>query len=195
MDWEGLYQTQDTGWDRGDVSTGLQQWLVLKKLSVERDKRVLIPGCGRGYEVVELAKLGFDVTGLDIAPTAIADLHALLKNNDVQAEAVCGDLFTYQTAQPFDVVYEQTCLCALPLEKRGAYEEKLFEWLKPDGRLLLSMMQTGENSGPPFHCDWSDMCDLFSEKRWVWQKDAPFIVPHWRDSPRFELGFVLHKKA
>jgi len=195
MDWEGLYQSQDTGWDRGGVSTSLQHWLGLNKLSVQSDKRVLIPGCGRGYEVVELAKLGFDVTGLDIAPTAIADLDALLKSHAVQAEAICGDLFAYQCNQPFDVVYEQTCLCALPLEKREAYEEKLFEWLKAGGHLLLSMMQTGEKSGPPFHCDWSDMRDLFSENRWVWQKGAPFVVPHWRASPRFELGFVLHKKS
>jgi len=195
MDWEGLYQSQDTGWDRGDVSTGLEHWLGLKKLSVERDKRVLIPGCGRGYEVVQLAKLGFDVTGLDIAPTAIADLDALLKSNAVHAETVCGDLFAYQSNQPFDVIYEQTCLCALPLEKREAYEEKLFEWLKIDGYLLLSMMQTGEKSGPPFHCDWSDMRDLFPENRWAWQEEAPFMVPHWRKSPRFELGFVLHKKS
>ena len=32
--------------------------------------RVLVPGCGGGYEVVALARAGFDVTALDSAPAA-----------------------------------------------------------------------------------------------------------------------------
>jgi len=84
-------------------------------------------------------------------------------------------------------------LCAIEPEQRVAYIEQLTTWLKPGGTLLLSMMQTGEAGGPPYHCDWLEMQTLFSSQQWQWQEGAPFVVPRWRPSPRFELGFCLHR--
>ncbi|MBL4774763.1 MAG: methyltransferase domain-containing protein [Mariprofundus sp.] len=189
LDWEALYQNNDTGWDRGGVSPALQIWL--RNGALEQRSRVLIPGCGRGHEVVALAKQDFDVTGIDIAPTAIACLKQTLASEKVKATALLNDLFTYQPEQSFDVVYEQTCLCAIDPEQRAAYVQQLRIWLRPGGTLLLSMMQTGETGGPPYHCDWIDMQGLFPSQHWQWQADEPFIVPRWRPSPRFELGFRL----
>jgi len=36
-----------------------------------------VPGCGRGHEVALAAELGLDATGLDIAPTGLAEARAL----------------------------------------------------------------------------------------------------------------------
>ncbi|MDQ6988867.1 MAG: methyltransferase domain-containing protein [Mariprofundaceae bacterium] len=188
-DWEALYQAGDMGWDRGESSPALGKWLDQGLLTL--GDRVLIPGCGQGYEVVDLAKLGLDVTGLDFAATAIQSLDAKLQQDGLQATTTLEDLFQYQPKQKFDVVYEQTCLCALEPGQRVAYEACLSLWLNKGGKLLLSMMQTGETGGPPFHCDWSAMQQLFVKERWSWQEQVPFVVPRWRTSPRFELGFVL----
>jgi len=194
LDWETLYQEGDTGWDRGEASSALHTWLEAG--AFEGVTTALIPGCGRGYEVVELAKRGVDVTALDLAPSAITYLQQALEKSGVQANAVCGDIFEYKQPQAFDVVYEQTCLCAIDLADREAYAQAVFSWLKPKGKLLLSMMQTGEKDGPPFHCDWSDMRALFAEDRWLWQEEPPFVISRGnkRTSPRFELGFILTKK-
>lgn len=59
--WQSRYETGATGWDCGQPNPALLRWL-------ENDLqpcRVLVPGCGRGYKVVELATRGFDVTALD----------------------------------------------------------------------------------------------------------------------------------
>jgi hypothetical protein len=56
------------------------------------------------------------------------------------------------------------------------------------------MMQTGDAGGPPFHCDFMDMKALFADNQWAWQEDPPFMTGRGRKSPRFELGYVLHKK-
>jgi len=195
-DWEALYQAKETGWDRGKVSPALERWLQDCDALQRRDKpvRVLVPGCGRGYEVVALAKLGFEVTALDIAPTAIEDLQQALAKAGVSATTICADLFSYKPEINFDVVYEQTCLCAIELEQRQAYEACLRAWLKPQGRLLLSMMQTGDAGGPPFHCDWLDMRQLFNETHWQWQGSPPFVISRFHPSPRFELGYILQRK-
>jgi len=192
MDWEALYQQGDTGWDRGEASPALAHWLEQGLISAKQ--RVMIPGCGRGYEVIALAELGCDVIGLDLAPSAIKAVQDGLQQYGVSAEAICVDLFAYQPEQLCDVIYEQTCLCALPLQHRKAYEQCLSAWLKPGGILCLSMMQTGEAGGPPFHCDWLEMKQLFSDERWQWQPAPPVVVSRGKQSPRFELGFTLQRR-
>ncbi|PCI41694.1 MAG: thiopurine S-methyltransferase [Proteobacteria bacterium] len=191
LDWEDLYQQGDTGWDRGMISPALQHWFDTNELKA--GQRVLIPGCGRGYEVIALAKRGFEVTALDLAPSAIDAVKQGLQEAGLSATLVCSDLFDYQPKQGFDVIYEQTCLCALPVERREDYEQCLFSWLKRDGILCFSMMQTGEQGGPPFHCDWLDMKVLFSEKRWQWPGEPPIFIPR-PSGLRFELGFMLHSQ-
>lgn len=187
--WEQRYQDGETGWDRGGVSPALRQWL---EQGILKPGNILIPGCGRGHEVVELARLGFTVTAIDISPSACSHLEQELVTAAVNAKVVCGNLFEFQAGSRFDVIYEQTCLCAISPEQRLAYEKKLHGWLKPEGLLLALLMQTGEIGGPPFHCDLLSMHKLFSDKQWVWPKDEPLFTPH--RNGRFELGYVLTRK-
>ncbi len=188
-EWEMRYRRGDTGWDRGDVTPALLHWLDDGALA---NGSVLVPGCGRGYEVVALARLGFDVIAIDIAPSAVAALNRQLDDAGVSATVICGDLFDYQPSAPVDAVFEQTCLCAIEPGQREAYQEALHRWLKPGGTLLALFMQTDAPDGPPFHCDLQQMRLLFDSERWQWPQELPFRVE--RNSRRYELGFVLVRK-
>lgn len=186
--WEERYQRGETGWDRGGVSPALTQ--LVDHLHLEA--RVLVPGCGRGHEVIELARLGFKVTAIDIAPSAIAHLSQQLQQEQLDAELVNGDLFAYAPDQRFDAVYEQTCLCAIEPEQRADYEQRLHGWLKPEGVLYALFMQTGVRGGPPFHCDLIMMRELFDASRWQWPVETgPVLVLH--KNGRFELGHMLRR--
>jgi len=190
INWEDLYQENNMGWDRGGISPALTHALAH---GLENTPRILIPGCGLGHEVLELARLGFDVTALDIAPTAIQRLKDTLQQENLEATLICGDLFDYKPKTAFDAMYEQTCLCALPLERRAAYAAKIQSWIRSGGSLYFSMMQTGEASGPPFHCDWLEMQQLFDDEHWQWQNEAPQYIPRPKGK-RFELAFRLVRK-
>jgi len=190
-DWEVLYQTGETGWDRGQVSPALETWI--QQGVIQHGSNILIPGCGRGYEVVALAKLGFDVTAIDLAPSAIEALNQKLTDEGVSATTICADIFTHQFDRQFDVVYEQTCLCAIEPKQRADYERCIERWLKAGGKLLFSMMQTGETGGPPYHCELSEMRTLFGAKDWQWENEPPFVIPRGHQSQRFELGFTIAK--
>lgn len=185
-DWEQRYQKGETGWDRGDVSPAMKHWLFH---DLQIPARVLIPGCGHGHEVVELARLGYAVTGIDIAPSATDHIQYELAIEGLRAEVILGDMFDYQPDDPFDFVYEQTCLCAIQREQREAYEEKLYGWLKPGGKLLAQFMQTGVEGGPPFHCAVPDMRELFLESRWSWSDVVLEEVPH--HNGRYEIAYAL----
>ncbi len=185
--WEQRYRRGDTGWDRGAASPALADFLTRVEPC-----RVLIPGCGRGHEVVALAARGFRVSAVDIAPSAIASLQAALARRGLEARVIEADIFDFAPDKPFDAIYEQTCLCAIPPDRRKTYARRLAHWLKSGGMLYALFMQTGMEGGPPFHCDILQMRGLFPEPAWQWPEEAPDLVPHHHG--RFELAFPLIRR-
>ena len=187
-EWENRYQQGKTGWDRGQVSPNVLYWL---KENLLNPCRILIPGCGNGHEVLAFAERGFDVVAIDIAPTAIENLSQTLQAKKLTAELIQVDFFTWQHQQDFDAIYEQTSLCALHPDHWERYENCLYNWLKPEGKLFAQFMQTDQESGPPFHCDIDTMTDLFITKRWLWSKEHETHVTHSND--RHEKIYLLEK--
>ncbi len=186
--WEQRYQSGETGWDRGETSENLLHWIDLGLL---KPCRVLIPGCGNGHEVLTLAKLGFDVVAVDIAPSPLANLAEKLKEQYLSAELIQADFFTWQPEHDFDAIYEQTSLCALSPTQWQTYEKCLYKWLKPRGKLFAQFMQTEQEGGPPFHCGISDMLALFSIQRWQWSEQYETQVIH--SSGKYEKLYFLEK--
>jgi trans-aconitate methyltransferase len=193
--WQQRFEQNETGWDRGSPSPQLLAWLDSGAL---QPCRIAVPGCGSGWEVVELAKRGFDVIGLDYTAAAVATTQARLAAQGLQAEVVQADVLRYQPAQPFDAVYEQTCLCAIHPEHWLDYAQQLRQWLKPEGSLWVMFMQMlrpaaseeGVIHGPPYHCDINAMRALFSEKAWVWPKPPYAKVTHPNLSHELALRLI-----
>lgn len=69
--WENLYQTKKTPWDLGKPAPPLATFLQSPYAMAPGKMAVL--GCGRGHECVLFAQKGFQVTGIDFAPSAVAE--------------------------------------------------------------------------------------------------------------------------
>ncbi len=188
--WENFYQTENIGWDRGATSLNLLNWLDNGDLS---PCRILVPGCGNGYEVLTLAEKGFEVVAVDIAPSAVTNLQKALKDNQLIAEVIQSDFFSLDfSANPFDAIYEQTCLCALQPSEWSRFEQWLYQSLKPAGKLYSQFMQTHQEGGPPFHCDMDEMRQLFSDERWQWTtENDPLKIKEL--SEKLEIPCLLEK--
>lgn len=117
--WQKRFESGDTPWDRGAAGPQLLAWLDAGAL---QPCRIAVPGCGNGWEVVELARRGFDVVGIDLVPAACARASAAMAAAGVQGSVVQSDVLAYRPASAFDAVYEQTCLCALHPSLWGQYE-------------------------------------------------------------------------
>ena len=187
-EWESRYQQEQTGWDRGEASPNLLYWIKNESL---KPCRILIPGCGNGHEVVTLAEKGFEVVAIDIAATPIENLKKVLEDRQLKTDLIQNDFFTWELDKPFDAIYEQTSLCALHPDQWEKYEQCLFNWLKPKGKLFAQFMQTGEDSGPPYHCDISAMTALFAEHRWLWSERHETQVIH--SDNKYEKIYLLEK--
>lgn len=91
--WDDLWKKSLTPWDRAGPSQALRDAILsqnqnlfgspIKKVATptttteqqqqqqQQRKKALVPGCGRGYDVLSLASLGYDTFGLDGSENAI----------------------------------------------------------------------------------------------------------------------------
>jgi hypothetical protein len=84
-----------------------------------------VPGCGTSPEVVEFARLGFDATALDLSQTAIDKQSEYLAQTRQTATLEVDSVLTWMPEHHFDMIYEQTCLCALEPHDRHYYLQQL----------------------------------------------------------------------
>jgi SAM-dependent methyltransferase len=175
INWEERFREGTTRWERPALHPAFVDW---QESGVLAPCRILVPGAGRSTEPQALAEAGFDVTVVDAAPTAVATQKARLERVHMTSRVELADLLIWQPAAPFDAVYDQTCLCALPPALWPDYAARLHAWLRPGGRLFILFMQTGKEGGPPFHCDMAAMHMLFDGTRWAWPETLAPMVPH-----------------
>jgi methyl halide transferase len=159
IDWEQLYQQGRTPWEKGAAHPALIEWLNENPLS----GRVLVPGCGFGYDVRALAGAGAEVLGLDIAPFAIAAARAFPPSG--REEYLLGDLFD-ASAVPgrFSWIFEHTCFCVIPRDRRREYASRIAALLEPGGHLLAIFFINPDHDeeGPPYGCEVDELETLFS---------------------------------
>lgn len=130
--------------------------------------RALVPGFGRGYDLTTLASATRQVLGIEIAPTAIDAAQTRLNSlpyypHKQQITFKCCSFFHLDEASDkFDLVYDQTFLCALPPQMRDMWADKMAEIIKPGGMLLTLIFPIGntKKTGPPYPQSLSEMEEL-----------------------------------
>lgn len=164
MDWEEKYKTGELPWDKGEPSLPLRQYLEHHPLT----GKALIPGCGRGHEVALAVEQGIDAYGLDIAPTAVSSAQARYPH--LKDRFVLGNLFDLpkEWHQRFDLIFEHTCMSALPPSSRSSYRHSINLLLKPGGLLIgvwyINPDLDPEHEGPPYPFPADELSALFKEE-------------------------------
>jgi SAM-dependent methyltransferase len=157
--WETRWQDHQTGWDIGQASPPLIQYM--EKLS-KRQIRILIPGAGRAYEALYLHQQGYQhVFVCDWAPTAFGHLRKMAPDFP-EDHLLVGNFFELETKVPFDLLLEQTFFCAIDPALRPQYVAKAAELLDDDGTLAgVLFAQEFPFPGPPFGGIAADYRKLF----------------------------------
>ncbi|MEH6682829.1 MAG: methyltransferase domain-containing protein [Sediminicola sp.] len=157
--WEQKYRGADLKWDIGTVSMPLKAYIDQLP---DKNIKILVPGAGRGHEVVYLHQNGFrNVFVADIAKAPLDHLGTVLPNFP-KDRLLLGDFFLLKE-QDFDLILEQTFFCAILPLKRKDYVAKMDGILKNGGKLvglLFNFELTAE--GPPFGGSILEYRSLFS---------------------------------
>lgn len=165
--WEERYSTERTPWDLQDSPAALRNFL----LGARPGGRVLIPGCGYGHEVGQFHAAGWKAEAVDFSPTAVARARAALGPLGVLVRE--ADFFSTDFGAPFDLVYERTFLCALPVERWPAYAERIHRLLRPGGVLAGVFYHGVDPDGPPFPIDAGVAKELFRDFELVTDRPIP----------------------
>ncbi|KAB5554974.1 S-adenosyl-L-methionine-dependent methyltransferase [Coniochaeta sp. 2T2.1] len=182
--WDSLWKESYTPWDRGGPSLALADAILdhpelfpspSPAATSSEGKRgtALVPGCGRGYDVLLLSALGYDVVGLDYSDVAVEEAartgEAVREGKDKgvydgvaggrergRVRWVRGDFFDDGWLGDvgkegggeggFDLVFDYTFFCALPPEARPKWAKRMSGLLNPDtGRLICLEWPLGKD--------------------------------------------------
>ncbi|KAH7383976.1 S-adenosyl-L-methionine-dependent methyltransferase [Pyrenochaeta sp. MPI-SDFR-AT-0127] len=130
-------------------------------------RKVLIPGCGKGYDIILFAAWGYDAYGLEISEHAVEAARSYVDGvkgkkgdkkeiegpleaeyrfaeeshdkgygvmkvlqGDFFEDSWLGDVEGWKDGEGFDVIYDNTFLCALPLSLRPKWAARIVSLLR-----------------------------------------------------------------
>lgn len=221
--WEATWQKKITPWDRGLPNPALVDAMqekhdILGRSSPPKRKRALVPGCGRGYDVLLLASYGYDAWGLDTAPSAVKAAQELKESDDnpvqypVQDETAGAGQATFLLANffedsyleqsqgsKFDVIYDYTFLCALHPDMRSQWAKRMSNLLADNGTLIcleFPLSKPPTSGGPPHGLSSELYVELFKRPgEEVSYDESGFVKPdHAKQISSSGLSRIAHWK-
>lgn len=119
---------------------------LVEHLRLRPGMRLLDVGCGTGRHAVELAKRGYQITGIDISSGMLAQAQKAASATGVSIEWIHSPAQDYQAAQLFDALYS-VCEGALsllgtndPFDRDIGILGTMFTALKPGGQALITVL-------------------------------------------------------
>lgn len=185
--WERLWAEGDfLPWDKGAPNPALADTLkerediignaIVETEGKKRRKRALVPGCGRGVDVLLLKSFGYEAVGLEYSETAVQACRRFQEECGAEyctydstvgegtAQFVTGDFFKDDWLAAiagsecgFDLIYDYTFFCALQLSLRPSWARRMSQLLgpAPHSNLICLEFPTFKPlsaGGPPFGC-------------------------------------------
>ena len=154
--------------------------------------RVLDLGCGTGIHAVNLAKRGWDVTGVDVSPKALARARERADEAGVKARFLEGDMTNLEALQlgsGFNLLLDFGAIHGMTDAERAAVARGINAASTGDAVLLMLAFEPGSRGFLPRGMTASDAETLFSG--WTVTDDElqdsqlPFMLkrtganPHW----------------
>jgi SAM-dependent methyltransferase len=154
--WDTRFRDGVTPWDAGRTPPALESWLKAR----QSPAKVLIPGCGTGYEVRQFAEHGHEVLAIDFSDAALEAARREL--GPLAGLVKKADFFRLEEG-PFDLVYERAFLCALPRVLWPDWGRRMAELVRPGGEVAGFFYLDDNPRGPPFGISSQGLKGLLDE--------------------------------
>jgi len=147
--WDSAYHdNRRPGWDTGRPSSNLEKLVEDRTL---RPCRAVVLGCGTGTNAIYLAKKGFEVTGIDIAPTALSRAEKKAQEAGVKVRWLLADVLAPPELEPFELIFDRGCYHGVRRQNAAGYVSALGRLSQSGTRLLILAGNANEarQYGPP----------------------------------------------
>jgi SAM-dependent methyltransferase len=144
-EFEQRYQKGEIPWDTGEHDSNLDR--IIGEYSIAPCP-VLELGAGTGTDAVWLAEQGFDVTAVDVSPTAVEKARQKASERGVNIRFITADILRDDIpGDLFDFVFDRGCFHVFDLPwERARVAEIIWTRLNPGGYWFSIM---GSTDGPP----------------------------------------------
>jgi cyclopropane fatty-acyl-phospholipid synthase-like methyltransferase len=128
-----LWYLRHPPWD-----TGISPPELMDFIQSHAPGRALDLGCGSGTNVLTLIQHGWQATGVDFVPAAIARASRRIRAAGVTADLRVGDVTDLRDLKaPFDLILDIGCFHSLDRAGRDAYRRNVQRLLSPGGSVLM----------------------------------------------------------
>ena len=103
-DWYKKIWTLDIQNQSWVEDTKRQVDFLVEKLGIKGNEKILDLACGFGRHSLELARRGYDVTGVDITPEYIEYATTQAQAENLNARFICSDIRDVNFINQFDIV-------------------------------------------------------------------------------------------
>jgi SAM-dependent methyltransferase len=184
--WTKRWAVGKIPWDCGGIPPSLVSFLG----RIPAPTRVLIPGCGSGYEVRAFHEVGHDVSAIEFSAPAVA--HAKEVLGALSQRVIHGNFFKHDFADNrYGLVYERGFLCSLPPARWSDYATRMAKLIPAGGKLVGLFLYGQEPEPPPYPLTEATAAELLGPhfKR-VHSEEVTGSVPvyqgleHWQEWER-----------
>lgn len=162
--WDKLYSNEKAGWDMKSPTPVFKSYLKEQRFPVS--SKILIMGSGYGYDAIEAAKTGLDVTAVDFSPAAIRIAKKNADGQNATVKFLVQDFFTLTDKfnNYFNLVYDYVTYCAIDPVRRKEYAKMIYDMLSCDGLFIALWFPVEKRSGgPPFGIDLNETQNIFTK--------------------------------
>jgi len=99
--------------------------------------RTIVLGCGSGSNAIYLAKNGFDVTAIDVAPNALGIAMADAKKAGVKVRWVLADVLKLPESKPYDLIFDRGCYHNVRYVDAAGFVASLKQITRPGSRCFV----------------------------------------------------------
>lgn len=186
--WETRYQNNEAGWDAGDITTPLKDYIDQIN---DKNIKILIPGGGNSHEFEYLMTNGFkNVYVLDFAQSPLDNIKNRIVNCNSN-QLIKSDFFEHH--ETYDLIIEQTFFCALDPILRKKYVQKMKSLLNSNGKIAGLLFQFPLTEvGPPFGGSKDEYLQLFENDFEIKTLETAYNSIKPREEK--ELFFIFTKK-
>jgi 2-polyprenyl-3-methyl-5-hydroxy-6-metoxy-1,4-benzoquinol methylase len=112
---------------------------------ITKKGKLLDLGCGQGRDAIALARLGFEVTGIDYSKVGINQLNEIAKKENLLLKGIVADIFEFSDFSEFDFVLLDSMFHfgKREKEKEIALLKKIIRLVKPDTCITVCIQNSG----------------------------------------------------
>ena len=188
--WDSFYRDGRTPpWNSGMAAPDLRE--AVEKGHI-KPCRVAVLGCGSGTNSIYLAKNGFDVTAIDVAPTALGIAQADAEKAGVKVRWLLADVLALPKLEPFDLIFDRGCYHNVRYVDAKGFVKSLDQISRPGTRVFVLSCNRDSAPGvrePTMRGDFSELFDF------EWLRKSNILTGKDGKSRNASWSVMLRKKG